>query len=242
MKTLNELTKEEIVKIIQNFEKKNTIFLCEAQFQFALAWEIQKFFEDNEDIQVHLESVKYIEEIETKTTKKRYTDIVIQDRDNKYIAIELKYKTKYVKDVYEDLKTHAAQDLGRYDFLWDTCRNENLVDNPNKHFGECEKAFSILLTNDDNYWKKEGKTSTKNCMYVNFALNTGRVIPCNEDLEWDRQGRDYEQMVKSVTKVRLEQKVHLVGLYTCNWIPYRENDCNSDFQFLIFEYPQNKVN
>ncbi len=229
MTTLNELTKDKLAEIIQNFGRRSRIFYREAQFQFELAWEIQKIFEDN-SCQVYLESIKNIDKDEGGREKKRYTDIVIEDKNRNYIAIELKYKTKQGEGDCKELKTHAAQDLGRYDFLWDTCRNEQLIQNGNNRYGMCIKGFSILLTNDSCYWEKAGEKY----IYKNFSLKEGNQIPQKQNLIWNYT-KSKEQLIASVGAEREKHIINLLGDYQCKWLPYQKNNPNCNFQFLVFE-------
>ena len=108
--------------IRKTLSSRSCPFLCEAQLQFELAWKIKERITDRQ-IEVMFEVPTLTKDINN-TPKRNYTDLVIKD-GNDNIAIELKFKTRNT-DLY-GFKTHGAQDLGRYDFLADMYRLEELV-------------------------------------------------------------------------------------------------------------------
>ena len=71
-------------------------------------------------------------------------------KDNKIVAVEVKYKTKNLQvKVNEEkfsLKDQNAQDQGRCDFIKDISRLENAA------LGCDSTGFVIFLTNDESYW------------------------------------------------------------------------------------------
>lgn len=184
------LNKEWLIEKIKDLGKENILFYNEAQFQFRLAWEIQKAFEQYEVI---LECL-------TIDNKRSYTDIMVKLSDNNYVAIELKYKTKCAKNKSSNneeesgyiLKHHGAVDFGRFDYLWDINRLEMLVykskkiESENKiklssnQYRDAENKFienkykilkpydnakiigyAIILTNDELYWRMSKRESIK---------------------------------------------------------------------------------
>lgn len=163
------LTTVDIRKILQGFAKKQQLYPSEAQFQFELAWEIKKQFQN------------YNVYLEYPSASRFYYDIVVEDGDDYYV-IELKYKTKKQNITYKGnmftLRDHAAQDLGRYDYLYDITRIENWSKyNTNKKFaGGC----AIMLTNDSVYWAKDGST----CIYKEFALKDKTIISAGKK-DWE---------------------------------------------------------
>lgn len=123
------LTKNWLEECIVTMGNDNVIFQNECQFQFALAWAIKEFF----GYEISLEEVTLIDVFKNKK-RRSYTDIVIQTDENKYIAIELKYKTAKTNSSGEQedygeggLTQQGAQGFGKYDFLWDVNRNEFLI-------------------------------------------------------------------------------------------------------------------
>lgn len=201
-----------IETILIYFAKNKELFLNEAQFQFELALEIKKQFPS---LVVHLE---YPSLKGNSNGQYSYYDIVIQE-GNEFYVIELKYKTKDQVVLYKGsnylLKNHAAQDLGRFDYLNDVSRIENWQsNNQGKIFvGGC----AIILTNDSSYWAKDGN----NCIYKNFALKDKTKIPSGQK-NWP-----------TVTKTTSVGKSRIKGLnlkksYQIDW----KNYCDS-FKYLM---------
>ena len=117
-----------------------------------------------------------------------YIDLVVT-KDGEYIPIELKYKTKVVqaqinrfglptRSAIDVVKTHSAQDLGRYDFWKDVRRVELLK----KAFSKTVKhGFCIFVTNDPAYMNQPRNRAN----YTNFSMEPGQHGP---DMKWLRKG------------------------------------------------------
>ena len=117
----------EIIKnILDDFGSKEQVFLSESQFQFDLAWELQKKIDKSDKIL--LEHTAVIEKGTEKSKKKRFqSDIIVQFANSDYIVIELKYKTKANRDDYKvELIQQAGQPGTKYDYLNDIRRIELL--------------------------------------------------------------------------------------------------------------------
>lgn len=131
--------KKILIDIMKSFGDENTIFCSEADFQFCLAWKIKEKLGNKAEV-----ILEY-----PQTTKKRinYIDLCVV-YDGKKHFIELKYKTikkkVYCHGVKLELKKHAAQDNGRYDFCADIQRLE-------KYTEKGSSSYAILLTNDNSY-------------------------------------------------------------------------------------------
>lgn len=102
-------------------------------------------------------------------------DIVVK-KDEEFLPIELKYKTKSVphslsrfnettKDT-DILKNQGAQDIGCYD-LWKDVRRIELVQ---KRFKAVKSGLAVFVTNDNYYWKDAVKETSA---YCNFNLASG---------------------------------------------------------------------
>ena len=144
------------------------IFHSEADFQHSLAWSIHKI---SPSAIVRLEKPFRFPESSI------YVDIFVILRGVRY-GIELKYKTRgfaHERDgeIY-DLKNQSAQDIGRYDFLLDVQRVEDL-----KSRGLVDSGASLFLTNDSAYWKSPRSTDTVD---ANFRIHDGRTV--QGDLSW----------------------------------------------------------
>ena len=141
------MTRNHINKAMSALAAKRSVFYSEADFQFALAWELQILL-PNADI--------YLE----RRVNNCYIDIWVE-HNGKNFPIELKYKTKSAIIGGIELKNHAAMDYGCYDYLKDICRLENL---PN-----IEKGFAVMLTNDSAYYTDTKRLSA----YDNFKIYDG---------------------------------------------------------------------
>tara|TARA_B100000953_G_C17759589_1_gene338497 strand:- start:4 stop:564 length:561 start_codon:yes stop_codon:yes gene_type:complete len=184
----------------------------EADFQFALAWEIQKKFPDW--------SIRF--EKKPPNLKDRiFVDLWIEGDET--CAIELKYKTRRfdidVKGESFNLLNQGAQDLGRYDFLKDVERLENIV---SAH--DNVKGYAIILTNDSSYWKS---TATET-IDTKFRIHDGRVL--NGELAWRPEA-------SSGTMRGREKPIKLTGTYKLNWKDYSQVSGTSygKFRYLFLE-------
>ena len=154
--------------IIDSMGRVPRIFHSEAQFQFALAWEIKLRYKCQVLLEEYTASYLVL-----KKKKKMYTDIILKGEDGYTIGIELKYKTaEYDNDIYH-LLNHGATDLGRYDYLYDVHRLE-LLSKKDK-LSEAEiicpitKGYAILLTNEHKYWSISHNAAT-NTIYKEFCI------------------------------------------------------------------------
>lgn len=182
----------------QNLSQSRPIFYSEADFQHALAWQIQKNH-PNYSIRFEYKPPKISERI--------FVDLWITDDLGESYAIELKYKTRNldvtVNDEMYNLLDHSAQDLGRYDFLKDVHRVENIVSKNNKVSG-----FAILLTNDSSYWKTPRDFDTVD---ADFRIHEGRLV--NGSLSW-------KSNASSGTTMGREKTLEIAGNYQMNWQDY----------------------
>jgi hypothetical protein len=143
--------------------------------------------------------------------------------DNKTVAIEVKYKTKNLhtaeKNEEFNLKNHNAQDQGRYDFLKDISRLENVLEKKSDGAG-----FAVFLTNDYLYWEKPKK---KDPVDEAFRIHEGKTI--KGKLSW-KEGTSKETM-----KTR-EEPIIVKGKYILNWKKYSNlQKQNGKFRYLVIE-------
>ncbi|QNO13515.1 hypothetical protein HYG86_01395 [Alkalicella caledoniensis] len=204
----------DIVTSLKQLSNSRKVFHSEADFQFALAWEIQKLYPD---ARIRLEYCP------ASITPNIHIDILVII-DNMYYPIELKYKTLGCNKTFEDevfkLKNHGAQDLGRYDFLKDVQRVEQF----SKELPRFKAGYSIFLTNDQSYWKDSGRKET---VYYQFRLSEGLEkagIMCwaSHSGEGTIKGRE--------TPIALDYK------YTVKWEQYCKLDDSrgGTFNYLVF--------
>lgn len=188
------------------------VFHIEVDFQFALAWKIQK---ENPDAEIRLE-------YRVPEFPGRYTDIWIKAENP--IAIELKYKPVSValesKGEFFELKKQGAQDLGRYDFLKDVQRVEEIVLKYPKTTG-----YAIILTNDHLYWKSSQK---QNPIDAAFRIHEGKDI--HGVLSWsEKAGKK--------TKENREDPISIKGHYKSKWTTYSSVNIQKfgEFKMLLFK-------
>lgn len=215
------ITKVEIENIIQKFGNTGNLFLCERQFQFDLAQEISKTFNN---YAVHLEFPS-----EKNCCDRLLFYYIVIEEKNQYFVIELKYKTKNADIIYKNnkysLKNQSAQDLGRFDFLKDISRIEQWNQfNPNRTFAG---GVAMILTNDSSYWEKTGE----NCNYEAFALKDETTIVAGKK-EWSSENLNY------VGKAR-KNGLNLLHDYTVKWVNYHKDE-NNEFRYLLEEIKTQK--
>jgi len=207
-----------LLGIIDRLSSLYPIFSNEADFQFALAWEIQKKFPDW--------SVRF--EYKPPNFKKRiFVDLWIIG-DETY-AIELKYKTRNldvnVKGESFNLLDHSAEDLGRYDFLKDVERLENIVSTHDN-----VKGYAIILSNDSAYWKTPStRQQDPPGGYGNkFRIHEGEIL--NGELAWHPE-------TSSGTMRGREKPIKLTGTYKLSWKDYSQvsSTSNGKFRYLFLE-------
>lgn len=190
-----------------------SVFHSEADFQHSLAWLMHN---QEHHLSVRLERPQ---EITTDNTPHRLlVDIFLSNEKSSY-AIELKYKTKRLYTDFNNetflLKNQSAQDLGRYDFLKDIERLEQL-----KIAGRIVSGYAVLLTNDSQYWVESSRNDTVDC---DFRLHNNRNIT-NATLQWGLSASC------GTTKGRQNQ-ITIQGSYDFAWQHYSEVG-NSIFKYL----------
>ena len=133
-----------LLRALESLWRDGRMFGSEAEFQFALAWELQRLLPRE---RLRLEYTPW------ELDAAMHIDLVVC-AGGRMVPVELKYKTRGFsgRNGAERviLRDHGAQDLGRYDFLQDIQRMERFVGCGRY---PAETAFAVLLTNDPAYWK-----------------------------------------------------------------------------------------
>lgn len=196
--------------VLQKLAKEHKVFHSEAEFQFALAWQIKS---DYSDATIRLEMPFRID-----GQKTRYIDIVVKYKGQQ-IPIELKYikheciceeqKEEYV------LTDHSAKDVLSYDFCKDIERVEQYIAAHN----DCEKGYCILLTNNCSYTK----ASVRKSGYKAFQVYEGETK--KGELRWG------ESLAKGTTEGR-NNPIKLEGTYEMHWNEYSKVTANKNSQFF----------
>ena len=176
---------------------KRKLFHSEADFQFALAWEIQTRYPDAD---VRLEYCPV-------TVPNMHIDILITLNGNVY-PVELKYKTLGFDGAVDaeayHLKSHGAQDIGKYDCLLDLQRTEKY----RSALQNFACGFIVWLTNDPLYWSAPKRAGT---MAGAFDLSNGSVK--SGVLRWAPHTGEGTQKNRT-------EPIRLADAYTIRWHDY----------------------
>lgn len=210
----------DILLPLEKLRNKRKLFHSEADFQFALAWEIQLIYPN---ASVRLEYCPA-------AASNMHIDILVE-HENCIYPIELKYKTLLTEvtvngEAYR-LKSHGAQDIGKYDFLADIQRME-YMSNVLPRF---RQGFAVWLTNDPAYWSK---TTRQNTIAEAFQLFDGAVK--QGEMAWAAHAGN------GTTKGR-EAPVVLADSYVVKWHEYsrlsdKRNGC---FKYAISQIDKKSI-
>lgn len=197
--------------IMEALRMKRIVFHSEADFQFALAWEIQLHYPDA--------SIRL--EYPPPNDPAKYIDILVW-LDNDVYPIELKYKTRLLNAVVRGeqyhLKNHGAQDLGKYDFVKDINRIESF----SEHLSGYYKGYAIWLTNDSYYWNVPRNDTAG---YSAFSVHNGAVKVGT--MSWGAN------MTEGSIKTR-ERPITLSGNYCIDWHDFSRVDTkNGLFMYAV---------
>jgi hypothetical protein len=217
----------DLQSIIETLREKRPIFYSEADFQFALAWEIQQKYHDAD---VRLEYPA-----ENQGGKPNaYIDILVWLKERVY-PIELKYRTRKLSVTVGDetfalkeqsaqdggaynslkdisrlemfvLKEQGAQDAGAYNSIKDISRLENFVSSLKENGFEC--GYALWLTNDSLFWRG----------------------PIHKDVSWEefsiREGEEKSGSMWWIGDPHIgkgyEDPIELKGTYTIAWKEYSD--------------------
>lgn len=192
-------------RALANLGATRHAFYSEADFQFALAWELQKQLPN---AKIHLER--------RDESHNYYVDIWVEE-DGKIYLIELKYKTKKATIGSIKLREQSAVDFGCYDYLWDIKRLEDL----SKSEPQYAKGYAIILTNVPAYYNSTGRSSA----YDDFRINQGAIK--SGSLSWGKTNKG------TIFNSGNRGNFALTGRYTMYWHKY--NNQIDGFQYLINE-------
>lgn len=201
---------EMVINDINNFLKENNrdLFVNERDFQMQLAVFLRNSSNGYKDVDVEyfipasLLNKQGYSKIWTEDAVR--IDIVVQ-KENEFFPIELKYKTKRLKQVgvsrfgevireeFEYLRNQGAQDLGMYGFWKDVKRIEVLKE----RFENINSGLVVFVTNDVFYKKDlSQKENSKESNNSEFRMNEGKHLKSKHWKKADsRCCRDYPNFV-----------------------------------------------
>ena len=164
-----------IYEVLEHLREKRRYFSSEADFQLALAMQIEKDYGENSVI------CEYVPEYVSKFEK--VDDVVIESPRihidilflNENIPIELKYRTKKAeltekldeKEYKFNLTDQYARDEGSYGFWRDVCRIGEY-----QRKTKATKGYVIFLTNDEWYKNPDYNKCNNPDYYKEFKLET----------------------------------------------------------------------
>lgn len=179
------ITQTDIVNVLQNMSITRPAFCSEADFQLAFSWELKNYLVRNPKLSG---SYEVFLERRFETDKKSYYVDICLESEEELCLIELKYKTicdevviyNRLSDKYM-LKEQAANDLGRYGYLKDVYRIENILQSNSK---KIRKGFAIILTNDYKYYQEP--TFSLKTIDRTFRIHerTSTLNPFVNPIEW----------------------------------------------------------
>lgn len=200
-------------EIMGELATERPMFHSEADFQHAMAWKIHEKWP---------RCSMRLEYVPQNLDKGIYLDIWSTDEDNT-LALELKYKTKSLIAVHSGegfkLKNHSALDFGRYDFIRDIQRLEDVVGAHDNAVG-----YAIMVTNDYGYWNDSGPTDAND---AEFRVHEGRQLLPNS-YGWK------DPQKPSITKEK-QCAMDIKGSYEFRWKDYSQIEGETDglFKYLL---------
>ena len=199
------------VALMREIAASRAVFHSEADFQHTLAWQIHR----------HMPEASVTLERPYRTADKTlHLDLLVKS-SGMALAVELKYKTCELNvDGMDDayvLRNQSAQDLGRYDFIKDVWRLEEITDAvPN-----CQ-GLAILLTNDAGYWNPSKRLDTVD---ASFRISEG--VKIGGEMGWGSKA-------SAGTMRGRERAISLRQKYLAAWSDYSKLSSvrNGTFRYL----------
>lgn len=195
-------------RALDSLATSRNAFWSEADFQFALAWELKTLIPTAE---IHLERRDAVH--------KYYVDIWVEENGSVF-PIELKYKTKAASVGGVVLLNQSAVDFGCFDYLWDIHRLEDLVASYSDD-GHV-RGFAVMLTNDSAYYGNSGRLSA----YDDFKIYDGATRGGGV-LSWKNTAKGKPFVHGS------REPFELKGVYKMQWHLY--NKGKDGFRYLVNE-------
>ena len=205
--TASEHLREVLDDALPALARRRPIFHSEADFQLALAWEIQT---------LHTGAIIRLEQRILDTPRINLDVLVIVD--GRRYGLELKYlraKADVMVDGERFVLIVGAPDLDRYDTIKDIVRLERLVDERLLHAGA-----AIVLSNSDGFWRPS--SSGRSTGYDAFRIHDGSIV--TGMLDWGPSAG-------AGTRKGREAPHALTGTYTPRWQPFSRVASGSGGEF-----------
>ena len=209
----------DIHRLMEGLAAKRPIFHSEADFQFALAWQIR----EAQGLDVRLE-------FRPSVAKRMYLDIWVPEIGT---PLELKYLTRRL-----DMKcggeafallNQGARDLGRYHFLRDVERLEHMPEDLPRAKG----GIAVLLTNDPSYWLPSSEATID----ADFHIHEGRHLPPKVELSWAPEAKTGQGKLPIV----LRRPYRLKWQHYGRPIDKPASPPNRQFRYLAVEVSRNQT-
>ncbi len=203
------------------------LFCSEADFQFSLGWELHRL----------LPNAQLLFEKEVNVG---YVDIIVI-WNGKWYFIELKYHTSLCDTITLGLPLHlknqSAQDILRYDYLYDINRIQRIAANMEEVYGG---GYAIVLTNDRLIYGSPNSSSARALdslfrIHDRRGLSASSSFPIPGKVIWKNAAKPTTHWTKS------GQRSNVFTLPTINtdWEKYcfftDSNNVPQDFRYLINE-------
>lgn len=197
-----------IDQVMRRLARRRPIFPSEADFQLALAWEIQRA---RRDAQIRLEK-------RVADNPRVVLDLLVAIGDHR-MALKLKYpKQKLAVEVDGErfaLPT-GAPDVERYDIWRDVVRLERLCAER-----IVDEGCALVLTNAPAFWSPPVRPTPTG--YDAFRVHEGRVV--SGVLGWGLTAGPG-------TRSRRTEPLALRGAYRLTWQPYSRLSTNAELRYL----------
>lgn len=188
---------EVVEAALEKLARRRPVFHSEADFQHALAWQLQL---DHPDARIRLETRPLV-------GKSVFLDLLLT-LDGVRTAIELKYLVRSLTTDIDgerfELRAQSAHDVRRYDVVKDIARLEAVVG-----AGAADTGVMIALTNDPAYWTA-GRDGTVDAA---FRLQDG--VTLSGTVGWAAHAG-------AGTTVKRTEPLVLCGTYELRWRDYSD--------------------
>ena len=202
----------ELADLLAHLSQRRPVFHSEADLQHALAWEIHTH---------HPAANIRLEYRPANVNARMYVDIWARFPNGTTAAIELKYKTRRFCDDHGEeafrLLDQSAQDNGRYDFLRDIARLEEIA-----AAARAVRGTALILTNDPIYWTAPAPRRIQTADAA-FRIHEGRTL--EGELAW---------LARALPP--REAPIRLAASYRLAWSAYSQlpaGEGGREFRFLL---------